>query len=371
MSSWSLLISPIVPDAKGNGLARRAWMWARELSQAGELVTLVIGNGHDVAAPNDPRLYFVPQLPGRSKWMKTIGWSSPDPAAIRAASERFPVTPPNRVFVFRLGVSPALEALPASWGDRAEVDLDDWESDRSFSLAGLSLRNGSLFRAAQFAAGGWFFRNRERWALSRFPVVHVSSGSDAAAMQAKFGRKTVRVTPNRIAGPPCPLPDRPANGNPSILFVGTLGYLPNRDAVEWLMKGIQPQLARALPGLAVTIAGEAPKRLAARLIASDLDWRGRVADLHDLYEETTIAIAPLRGGSGTKIKVLEAWLYRRALVATSHAVRGLCVVPGRHVLVADTTEEMVDACRRLIEDHSLRERIAAEGHKLFLSHYMI
>ncbi|MEN6541944.1 glycosyltransferase family 4 protein [Parvibaculum sp.] len=346
-------------------------MWARELSQAGELVTLVIGNAYGVAALDDPRLSFVPQAPGRSKWMKTIGWSSPDLAAVRSASDRFPATPPDRVVVFRLGISPALEGLPASWLDRVEVDLDDWESDRCFSLAGLALRSGSLFRAAQFAAGGLFYRNRERWALSRFPVMHVSAESDAAAMQAKFDPQRVRVTPNRISGPPCPLPDRPANGTPSILFVGTLGYLPNRDAVEWLMKSIQPRLARVLPGLAVTIAGDAPERTAARLIASDLDWRGYVADLRDLYEEATIAIAPLRGGSGTKIKVLEAWRYRRAVVATSHAVRGLCVVPGRHVLVADTTGEMVDACRRLIEDHSLRERIAAEGHKLFLSHYMI
>jgi len=373
MSGWSLLISPIIPDAKGNGLARRAWMWANELSQTGDLVTLIVGAGHDAGAPSDlpGRLLFVSQAVRRSNWKKTIGWSSPDMAAIGHARDRFPEGAPEKVFVFRLGVSPALEGLPASWRDRAEIDLDDWESDRCLSLAKLALRSGSLSRASQFAAGASFYRNRERWALEQFPVVHISASVDATALQARFERGRVRVTPNRIAGPPCPLPDRPPNGHPSILFVGTLGYLPNRDAVDWLMKGIQPQLADVLPGLTVTVAGDAPERIAARLIASDLDWRGYVDDLRGLYEDATIAIAPLRGGSGTKVKVLEAWLYRRAVVATSHAVRGLGVVPGQHALVADSTEEMVNACRRLIEDQPLRERIAAEGHALLLSRYMI
>ncbi|KAB7741548.1 glycosyltransferase [Parvibaculum sedimenti] len=373
MSGWSLLISPIVPDARGNGLARRAWMWAHELSRAGDLVTLVIGSGDIAPASNKlpGRLAIVPPGIRRPKWKKAIGWSMPDLAAIRQACTAFPASIPDRVFVFRLGVAPALEGLPTPWLDRVEIDLDDWESARCFSSAKLSLRSGSLWRAAQFVVGGLFYRKRERWALEKFPVVHISAPNDAAALGARSEPGRVRATPSRIAGPGCPLADCPPNGRPSILFVGTLGYLPNRDAADWLMKDIQPRLARSLPGVTVTVAGDAPERIGARLIESELDWRGYVPDLRDLYREATIAIAPLRGGSGTKIKILEAWFYRRAVVATSHAVRGLGVIPGCHALVADTTEEFVDACRRLIEDRALRERVAAEGHALFLAHHML
>lgn len=292
-------------------------------------------------------------------------------AAIRRACAAFPAGNPDRVFVFRLGVAPALGGLPTSWLDHLEVDLDDWESARCFSSAKLSLRSGSLWPAAQFAAGGLFYRWYERWALMKFPVVHISAPEDAAVLGAGAVRKNVRATPSRIAGPACPLTDRRPNGHPSILFVGTLGYLPNRDATDWLMKDIQPRLARRLPGVTITVAGDAPERLGARLIESALDWRGYVADLRELYQDATIAVAPLRGGSGTKIKILEAWFYRRAVVATSHAVRGLGVIPGRHALVADSAEEIVDACRRLIEDSTLRESVANEGHALFLSRHLL
>ncbi len=346
-------------------------MWAHELSQDRDLVTLVIGTQDVASAPENlpGRILRVPPALGRSKWKKAIGWNAPDVARVRAAVADL-AGAPERVLVFRLGISAAVDGLPVSWLDRAEIDLDDWESERCWSLAGLSMRAGSLWPAVQFAAGSFFYRRLERRALARFPVVHIASPDDAAVLRARFGG-TVRATPNRIAGPASPLPDRAPEGRASVLFVGTLAYLPNRDAVFWLMKSIEPRLAAAVPGVTVTVVGDAPRKTGARFKASALDWRGYVDDLREVYEAATIVIAPLRGGSGTKLKILEAWLYGRAVVATSHAVRGLGVVPGRHALVADSADDIVEACRKLIEDGALRKHIAEEGHRLLLSQFLI
>lgn len=374
MKRWSLLISPVIPDAEGNGLDRRAWMWAHEMSQGGDLATLVIGNESPgpVARELPGRMTVVSKRLPVPRSKKTIGWRVPDPEAVRAALAPWgDGPPPDRILLFRLGISTVLDGLPLAWRGRVELDMDDLESEKYKSLAVLSARRGSFWPALQFLAGARFYARHEKWALEKFSTIHISASEDAEILRKRVPKANVCVMPNRIVGPPAPYQEWVPDRRPKILFVGTLGYLPNRDAVVWLMDRIQPKMAKAIPGVVMTVVGAAPERLGARLAASALDWRGYVETLDDLYEEAAVVIAPVRGGSGTKMKVLEAWRHRRAVVATRHAVRGFGGVPGRHVLIADTADEIVEACRRLIDDEALRRRIADEGHALFMSRFAL
>ena len=81
-----------------------------------------------------------------------------------------------------------------------------------------------------------------------------------------------------------------------------------------------------------------------------------------LMQRRRIAVAPLRGGGGTKVKILEAWAHRRPVVATSHAARGLGAVPGRHLLIADTAAQFAHCCKRIFDDPVLAGSLADAGH---------
>ncbi len=82
-----------------------------------------------------------------------------------------------------------------------------------------------------------------------------------------------------------------------------------------------------------------------------------------------VVIAPLRVGSGTRIKILEAWAAGRPVVATPLAAEGLLVEEGYDILLASTARELADAVDRLLSDTDSRERIAGHGRLRFESEY--
>jgi glycosyltransferase involved in cell wall biosynthesis len=77
----------------------------------------------------------------------------------------------------------------------------------------------------------------------------------------------------------------------------------------------------------------------------------------------------LRSGSGTRIKVLEAFAHRVPVVSTTLGCEGLGVQPGREALVADTPEAFADACIRLATDPALADSIAGRGHERWLDQF--
>ena len=69
-------------------------------------------------------------------------------------------------------------------------------------------------------------------------------------------------------------------------------------------------------------------------------------------------VVPLRAGSGTRIKILEAFRFGVPVVSTSIGAAGLDVEHGVHLLIADTPEEFSAACLRLMDDDSLAAALA-------------
>ncbi len=105
---------------------------------------------------------------------------------------------------------------------------------------------------------------------------------------------------------------------------------------------------------------------AARKLAGipEVDVLGYVENLAPSYCEANAVIVPIRGGGGTRIKVLEAFSFRKPVVATSTGVEGIDVESGRGVLIGDTPEEFASHCAAVMTDRRLRERLAENGFSL-------
>jgi glycosyltransferase involved in cell wall biosynthesis len=368
----ALLLTPVRPCADGNGLARRAWAWAAELSAGHDLHTIIVAGDHR-AIRGDGR------LPGRHcvLWTNRRGirgraaadWIEPDTDLIAALIALLPRQAPDRVVVFRAYLAGVAAALPAEWAARAEIDFDDDEVRTRLSIAHLELRQGRWRQALNALRAARFFSSLQRELCAGTRTLTLAAEEDAIRWRRLHPRATVVARPNRITGPIPPVTSQPTA--PTLLFVGSMGYKPNQDAAVFLAEQIAPLLRQEVPGLRVVVAGFGMAPMLTRLRAAGVECLDSPDDLAGIYANASVVVAPVRAGGGTKIKVLEAWLHHRPVVATSHAVRGLAAEPGRHLLVADSAAELAQACRQLLTDPDLAAAIATAGHAHLCTHFLL
>lgn len=369
----AVLLSPVRPDAQGVGLARRAWMWAMALAAEHRLLTIVFATYAAAAegacpVPGQLRVLQARQAGAPQDW---LGVDDDLLAQLKAA---LPDEPPARVVVFRLYLMDLAQHLPAEWQARIELDCDDLESRTRNSLAWLALRHEQPSQAWAHIRGARAYRAAENRALQQFARVHVAAAEDADMLGRRGARMQaqakVSVAANRIAEPlPTPMPVEA--GPPRVLFVGSLGYLPNQDAALWLAKSIVPRLRRLVPGVEVAVAGAASPDLIVQLERAGLVYLGAEAGFSAAYARASLAIAPLRGGGGTKFKVLEAWLHGRPVVATSHACRGLGAISGNQLLMADSATGLAKACARLLADTRLAASLVTRARALLTDGFLL
>lgn len=164
-------------------------------------------------------------------------------------------------------------------------------------------------------------------------------------------------------------------------FIGSLDWLPNQEGLQWFLQKVWPFLHARFPKLEFDIAGRnAPDDFLREKIPG-VNFLGEVPDAVDFVTKHAIALAPLRSGSGLKVKVLEAMALGRAVLGTSIALEGIPAQDRRHCLLANTPEDFVRQVNRLMENPQLavqlgqvaRELIQAEfdyrdvAHKLMAS----
>jgi glycosyltransferase involved in cell wall biosynthesis len=189
--------------------------------------------------------------------------------------------------------------------------------------------------------------------------VFVCSKDDATALAARHRLHDVRVVANAVEVP-ATLPSLSNSEPPELLFIGGLGYLPNRDAVLFLLDEVLPALRAPghVPVARLIVAGAgASSSLKARLAQPGVEWVGSPQSVEPLYRRARIALAPIRAGGGTRVKALEAFAQGCPLVATAAAVAGLGVTPGSHYLAAESAVEWVAAIRALLGSAELRARL--------------
>ncbi len=104
-------------------------------------------------------------------------------------------------------------------------------------------------------------------------------------------------------------------------------------------------------------------------LQSSVELLGRLSDLKPVYRQTDIAVIPLRAGSGTRLKILEAFAFGVPVVSTTIGWEGLAVEPGQHLLSADSAQDFVAAVEQLINNRDDRERLANHARELVVERY--
>jgi glycosyltransferase involved in cell wall biosynthesis len=366
-----LFIAPVMPACGGNGLAMRQGQFLAAYAKDFDVDLAVI----PLAGAANADAGFAGRL---AKRVKLFALASADTHFALLMRLRDPAA---RAAAFQAYGRPSIAARLTADVKQA---VADWVAGQSYDLVHvgrlylLGVETGAaplvvdadeddsrVFRQIAAAWAQVEAANAALEAAKYLPGVrHVFAASQAdAASLARYG-PPVTVIPNTVALPRrCLVPHK----RPRILFTGTLGYGPNAAALVWFIKKCWPLLHRRLPLLQFDVvgggAGAALRRLMAR---QGIFWHGWQKDLGRFYGRADAVIVPVQAGGGSRIKLLEAAAYGRAIVATTAGAEGSDLVAGRDYLRADEPAAFVRAVLRALRRQPVLGRAArlavARGH---------
>jgi sugar transferase (PEP-CTERM/EpsH1 system associated) len=207
-------------------------------------------------------------------------------------------------------------------------------------------------------------------------VVAVSA-ADCRALQRIVPGVEVAVVPNGvdIASFSVSSTGHPADKNKirhmaSLVFTGTMDFRPNIDAVTWFCQVILPLIKKEVFHVHFYVVGKSPPPEVRRLGDNPaVTVTGYVEDIRPYIAQSLIYVVPMRMGSGTKLKVLEAMAIGTPVIATSAGAEGIEVTPGEDILIADEPAAFAQQVIDLLNNAPLRQHLAQRGRQLVEARY--
>lgn len=155
-----------------------------------------------------------------------------------------------------------------------------------------------------------------------------------------------------------------------IVFLGTMSFLPNIDAVLYFHRTIWPLIKQRNPQMRWKIVGANPTAEILKLRKHpDIEVTGSVPDIRPHLHHAAVSICPMRVGSGVKGKVFESMALGTPVVSTTLGIEGLDVQRGREIFVADDPEEFAHYVCLLSQSAEHRARLARQARSLIEAKY--
>ena len=210
-------------------------------------------------------------------------------------------------------------------------------------------------------------RRDELAACRRSDGILTTSAVDRDVLARDVVDVPIRVVPNGVDTEFFTPGKDPVNSN-RLVFTGAIDYRPNTDGVLYFCAEILPRIRAEEPEATLAVVGRNPPRQVRRL-AHGVLVTGTVPDVRPWMRQAAVFVVPLRVGSGTRLKILEAMATGCAVVSTTLGCEGLEVVPERDILIGDTPEVFAQQVVRCLRDSDLRARLGVQGRALVQQHY--
>ena len=205
------------------------------------------------------------------------------------------------------------------------------------------------------------FQRYERVLSPKFDVVTCTSDIDATVFQRHCTRDAIEIIPNGVDVTHYQ-PDFSAEVPAHLIYIGSMDWYPNEDAVGFFADEVLPRIQERVPDVRFSIVGGNPSARVQKLAErKGVVVTGRVPEIKPYFAEATVFVVPLRIGSGTRLKILEALAMGKAIVSTSVGAEGLALKDGEEIFIADEPTVFAEAVTRLLTDASLRRRIGENG----------
>lgn len=275
------------------------------------------------------------------------------------------------VYVDHLGMArylPDVEAERPSC--RIVLDQHNVESDFFKQLAERKTGPKRLVAKAEYRASVKF----EREMLRAADAVVAISSEDARHFH-ELAAIRAHVVPMVL---PFERRERPRPARPNLCYVGNLRWHPNVAGLDWFCRDVWPKIRARVPGATFEIAGAGLKADASGKLPVPEAWQvpgvttvGFMEDLEPLYQRSIAMLAPVFGGSGVRVKMLEGFRAGMPVVTTPDGAFGLPLVDGKEALVAGDPVGFAERVARLVDDEALRQKVREGGYTYLDEHHSL
>jgi glycosyltransferase involved in cell wall biosynthesis len=193
------------------------------------------------------------------------------------------------------------------------------------------------------------------------------SDEDCRTMQTEYGATDAVAIPT---GVDLDYFSPAADGmEPDIVFVGSMDWLPNQDAVTYFVSQILPRIRRVVPATFTVVGRNPPESVRQHATSPYVRVTGTVDDVRPFVARAQVFVVPLRTGGGTRIKIFEAMAMGKSIVSTSVGAEGLPVTHGRDILLADDPDAFATHVIQLLQQPETRRRLGHLGRQLVASRF--
>ncbi|QUL53817.1 glycosyltransferase [Paenibacillus tritici] len=248
------------------------------------------------------------------------------------------------------------------------TDAHNFESGLSAQLAS---RKRGIAKVLYSLNARWTRRDEGKL-MDKTTLLLATSEEDATAFKALSASQShkVHVIPNFIR-----LNDYRAKTVLSkerwIILPGNMNYFPNINAALYFYRHVYPLVKAKVPDIKWYIVGRDvhPDVAALALQDSSIVITGYVDSVADYIRKAQVVIAPLQEGSGTRLKILEAWALKTPVVSSSKGAEGLLYEHSGNIMIADDHVTFADSVTLLLQDHARGVGLAARAYETLLANY--
>jgi len=206
----------------------------------------------------------------------------------------------------------------------------------------------------------YFFEKRY---LPRFSKIFAISENDKLDIENLTGRKDidiifpyVKIQKHR---------SKMKQSNNILLFVGYIGWYPNRDGILWFLEKVYPLIQKKIKDIQLWIVGKLPDNFNSP-IYNGVKFLGYQINIDQYFDKAQVFIVPIRYGNGIRLKILNAMSYGISIVSTPIGAEGLKIKDKRELLLAETEEEFVRKIIILLESKNLQEKLIHNSFRYLL-----
>ncbi|MEY4604501.1 MAG: hypothetical protein RIT43_1793 [Bacteroidota bacterium] len=151
-----------------------------------------------------------------------------------------------------------------------------------------------------------------------------------------------------------------------IFFVGSMNWQPNYEAAHMLIHSIFPKIRSKLPEVELHIAGSYMNDMFPSHPAEGVFNHGFAEDLDLFMSSNGIMAAPIRSGSGVRIKLLEAMSLGIPIVTFTEGAKG--VESNSGLCVVRDEDHMIDTVIELLQDRNARQMLGERAWNFVNTH---
>jgi len=157
----------------------------------------------------------------------------------------------------------------------------------------------------------------------------------------------------------------------SLIFTASFDTFSNQDGAVYFIKEIYPLIKQKSPHIKLWLVGKEPPYYMKSIAQQDesIHVTGTVSDVRPYITKACVCIVPLRIGGGSRLKILEAFAMKKAVVSTSVGAEGLAITHGKNIMIADTPLAFAENVMKCLLNADLRSKLSEQGYSLVTNKY--